>query len=191
MLKAAASNAAAVAQVDNVSLPALPTRASTARQAASNRAGPAQTKALAAPDLAVLQHAAKQLTDYQQAVLVWLGLVTLGPADTIDDGECIYRAVSQQLRMWMPAHGTLWALQPSEQAQDTFEGLRKEAAQEILRNKWLRQRLVSQADFLINKSSAHSQRSQVLKRDMKGKAPSELPRVLAARVQKTIAKGMP
>ena len=55
MLQAAGSNAAAVAQVDNFSLPALPTHASTAIQAASDRAGPAQSKALAAPDLAVLQ----------------------------------------------------------------------------------------------------------------------------------------
>lgn len=79
----------------------------------------------------------------------------------------------------------------SEQAQDTFEDSRKEAAQELIRNKWLRQRPMSQADFLINKKSAHSQRSLVLKRDMKGKAPTELLHVLAARVQKTVAEGMP
>lgn len=191
-LRAAPSNSAA-GKVGNVCVPtrpALPARPRrTTRQPVADSAFLAQAAPIVVPGLAVFQHAAKQLTQFQQKVLLWLGLVTLGPTDTVGDSECMYRALSQQLRMVMPEYGTSWALQHSEQAQDGFQGLRNEAAAEIGSNAWLQQYLINDSNFLLGNSGPHPYRADILKKDMMNKTPLALPGVLAARVRSPIARG--
>lgn len=160
-----------------------------ARKPVGNSASSAQAEALAVPALAVFQRSARQLTKFQQKTLLWLGLVTLGPKDTAGDGECMYRAISQQLSMLQPERGTIWTLQHSEQAQSGFPGLRIKAAEEVSSNAWLQQRLISDSALLVSKSAANPNHADILKKAMRRKAPSALPDVLAAKVKIPIAEG--
>ncbi|KAL3130181.1 hypothetical protein ABBQ38_008486 [Trebouxia sp. C0009 RCD-2024] len=170
-------------------VPPRPLVAVAARKPVGNSASSAQAEALAVPALAVFQRSARQLTKFQQKTLLWLGLVTLGPKDTAGDGECMYRAISQQLSMLQPERGTIWTLQHSEQAQSGFPGLRIKAAEEVSSNAWLQQRLISDSALLVSKSAANPNHADILKKAMRRKAPSALPDVLAAKVKIPIAEG--
>ena len=147
----------------------------------------------AVPDPSVFRRAAKDLTPFQRDVLSWLGLVTLGPADTIGDGECMYRAISQQLKVVTGQYTAVWAVQHSELAQTDFQQLRQDAAAEISTNESMQQLLIQDADFLLGESNSHSHtvRAQLLKKRLRSKAMSALPAVFAAVVKMTIAKGKP
>ena len=86
------------------------------------------------PELVVFQRVVTHGFDVmapRAEMLEILGLVTLGPTDTVGDGECMYRALSQQLKTFTPEYGTIWGLQHTMLAQKGFQQLRQDAADEI------------------------------------------------------------
>lgn len=119
-----------------------------------------------------LQKGKLQATVYQQSMLDCLGLVTLGPTDTLGDGECMFRGIAQQLAA--STKGSAWALQNSAAAQQDFGKCRNDAADEIGSNSELHQQIVGNADFVMGCAG----RKQELQKGMRRKPVTALPTVI-------------
>ncbi|DBB00845.1 TPA: hypothetical protein ACH3X1_000768 [Trebouxia sp. C0004] len=117
------------------------------------------------------------LTAEQQTFCQQMGIGSKGPADTIGDGECQFRGLSQQQSVLDGSRGTVWAMTNSHEAQSRFAQERLTAATGLENIDFLKEVIPSEyADQILN---GRSSIARAYKKALGGQDRSALTQVMA------------
>ena len=126
-------------------------------------------------------------TVFQEKAMQQMGLGTTGPADTVGDGECLFRSFSQQQAAHNCDRGTAWAMQNSEQAQLGFATARLRAADALQHTPDITAKVVAHAAQILDAQCVPN--GPLLSQALGRKDVSCLPDVMAAKLRRTVAEG--
>ena len=161
-------------------------RQSRRHQKAAQAAKAAQRKPSPAVQL-VSAFQSSNLTSQQQAYMQQMGLASKGPADTIGDGNCQFRALSQQQAVQDSSKGTIWAMNHSVEAQAQHASLRLTAAAELRENEILQNMIVpDHVDQVLRGGHANS---AAYNQALGCRPTSALPYAMADKLEQLAAEG--
>ena len=87
---------------------------------------------------------------FQEKAMQQMGRGSTGPADTVGDGECLFRSFSQQQAAHNCDRGTAWAMQNSEQAQLGFAAARLRAADALQHTPDITTKVIAHAAQIVS-----------------------------------------
>ena len=125
--------------------------------------------------------------EFQLLSMQQMGLGCKGPTDTAGDGECMFRAFSQQQACHDRNRGTAWAMDNSEAAQQAFGPARTAAAAEFETNPELRASVVKYAAHILDRACLPN--GPILRKALGRHDASQLPDIMAAKVRLPAAQG--